>query len=590
MNTSNLYNCDYEKRVTLESQSAKAPHQYQRRGESTCSEWKRPVGGVDIGLVLYNSLTSRKVPFVPQHGRSVTMYTCGPTVYASSHVGHARNYVAQDVFVRVLEYLGYQVTLAMNVTDVDDKIISRADEEGVEYGAFGKCWESDFFSDMDQLNVRRPHIITRVSEYIEECVEYVKKIVNNDYGYIVNGSVYFDTRAFSKNHFYGKLRPSVFIPNEDAIGGSSGNSGTDSTDNPKCGKSKYFGSYMSGDTHGEDNKLGRGEKRTKEDFVLWKANKKASEPSWPSPWGPGRPGWHIECSAMASSVFGEMVDIHGGGIDLRFPHHDNEIAQAEAYFDSDSWVQYFLHVGHLHVNGLKMSKSLKNFVTIKEVLGECHWRLVRLMFLMHAWGENMDFSTENMINATNIENTFTNFFNNVACIYNQRSKEPSPEKWGKAESALYDVFVKARADVHLALLDNINTVGVIRVLQNLVNVSNVYMKEHALGVPILLERIAEYITGVFNVFGLIKCREWGWEHENAPPELQNSSEEALIRTIVEFRMKVRRCAISGDTKDILKLSDGLRDDVLPNIGVYVEDSKFGSVVRIRSNVLTVPSE
>ena len=225
------------------------------------------------------------------------------------------------------------------------------------------------------LGVRPADVLTRVSEYIPEVVEYVEKIIANGYGYVApSGSVYFDTLAFNekKDHFYAKLEPGKFEMNEQNLKLLAEGEGS-----------------LAGDT--------KGEKRNPQDFALWKSSK-PGEPIWKSPWGEGRPGWHIECSAMSSAVLGQSLDIHSGGVDLKFPHHDNEIAQAEAYYDSDCWVHYFLHPGHLHINGLKMSKSLKNFITIREAFqGKGEFppitpRQMRIMFLLAKWDSVMDFS------------------------------------------------------------------------------------------------------------------------------------------------------------------------------------------------------
>ena len=246
-------------------------------------------------------------------------------------------------------------------------------------------WEKDYFEDMDRLQVEAPTTLTRVSEYVPEIVSFVEKIVENGYAYEAeDGSVYFDIGRFdgaegkapedaAKDwcHTYAKLEP-WSKNNKELIKDGEGSLTT--------GKAKKGAS----------------------DFALWKASK-AGEPSWPSKWGPGRPGWHIECSVMASAVLGENMDVHSGGVDLAFPHHDNEIAQSEAYHECRQWVNYFLHTGHLHIEGLKMSKSLKNFITIKEALEKTTARQLRLAFLMQTWNARMDFNEKDMNEVRAIE-------------------------------------------------------------------------------------------------------------------------------------------------------------------------------------------
>lgn len=217
----------------------------------------------------------------------------------------------------------------MNITDVEDKIIKNSKEEGVEYFEFARKWEAEFFQDMNSLGVEPPDYLTRVTEYMPEIIRFIEKIIENGYAYESNKSVYFNIEEYRKANFqYGKLKR-----------------------------------VKAAETEAEE-KDEKKEKINKEDFVLWKAAKEG-EPTWPSKWGEGRPGWHIECSAMATEILGDDLDIHSGGIDLIFPHHENELAQSEAYLNKAGWVKYFIHVGHLHIDGCKMSKSKKNFITIK---------------------------------------------------------------------------------------------------------------------------------------------------------------------------------------------------------------------------------
>ena len=316
--------------------------------ESQPKRWINPLDSLKdkpiyrTGLKVNNSLCNEKVEFVTKNGdRTLNWYMCGPTVYDSAHLGHARTYLTFDILRRILSsYFNYDVNLCMNITDIDDKIIKRSNEQNIEFSKFAKMWEDDFFKDMRNLNVLYPNHITRVSEYIPEIIDFIKVIMDKGYAYENKGSVYFDIDAYKKGgHMYAKLVPQDKVQNIEELEEAEG--------------------ALSKDTIND--------KKNKGDFALWKASK-PGEPFWASPWGNGRPGWHIECSVMCSSVFGTSLDIHSGGIDLRFPHHDNEIAQTEAHDESKQWINYFLHTGHLKIEGLKMSKSLKNFKKISEAL------------------------------------------------------------------------------------------------------------------------------------------------------------------------------------------------------------------------------
>lgn len=257
------------------------------------------------------------------------------------------------------DYFKYDVRLCMNITDIDDKIINRCNENKVDFTQHARKFENEFFADCEALNIRLPTVITRVSEFVPEIVVFIQKIIDNGFAYASNGSVYFSTKQFEAdpNHEYAKLEPQnkknwdLIMEGEGALGA-------------------------------EDAAK---DKKDQTDFALWKKSKEG-EPFWDSPWGKGRPGWHIECSAMAGEIFKSYpIDIHSGGIDLKFPHHDNEIAQSEAYYCCDNWINHFWHTGHLHIDGLKMSKSLKNFTTIKEMLKIYTAKQVRFLFLIHKW-------------------------------------------------------------------------------------------------------------------------------------------------------------------------------------------------------------
>ncbi|KAJ7049675.1 tRNA synthetases class I (C) catalytic domain-containing protein [Mycena amicta] len=668
--------------------------QYSRRMSVQQPPWSPPQKlRQEPVLKVYNSLTKSKTEFVPRDGRRVKWYNCGPTVYDASHMGHARNYVSQDILRRIMtDYFGYDVHFVMNITDIDDKIIKRArqnhlldkfrDEtsavspeliaqvhaawrihvhkelrkglpdtlapaEGDEDAfwprlveliqnkdwkqeclrrdekfdmhfssasqtlaalevaraqlstgdssreaahkliadssdilsqalddqykstvtdpgisrALASYWEGKFFEDMKRLRVRDPDTITRVTEYVPEIVAFVEGIVKNGYAYESEGSVYFDTEAFdgSPNHDYAKLEP-----------WSKGNR------------------ELLEDGEGT---LSQRAGRRPSDFALWKASR-PGEPSWPSPWGAGRPGWHIECSVMASAVLGDNMDIHSGGVDLAFPHHDNEMAQSEAYHECGAWVNYFLHTGHLHIEGLKMSKSLKNFITIDEVLQKYTARQLRLAFLTQQWNAKVDFTHSVMTGEVRgLETTINNFFTNVSALVSQALAEGTmsdgyhhyeePER--ELRTALYDSQYAFR----VALCDSFNTPVAIGVLRDLISRTNVYIttRGKALNVQ-LLENIAGWVGQMLRMFGLGAGpeAELGWGADDASVASGVNREKVLmpyVRALSSFRDGVRRLAMGkGDTalQDILALCDRLRDVDLVPLGVALDDTDDGKAL------------
>ncbi|TFY81978.1 hypothetical protein EWM64_g2039 [Hericium alpestre] len=664
-------------------------------------------------LKVYNSLTKSKNEFVSREARHVKWYNCGPTVYDASHMGHARNYVTQDILRRIMtDYFGYDVHFVMNITDIDDKIILRARQDYLvqkfrseaqalsqdlidqvqaswssyllskvakglsphdspapgsewelwpsiaskaqdtawraegsrrdpkfdmhlaissrtysalevakgmlksghtstdiaqqlideasdvlalsldqQYGAtvtdpsisrsLAAFWEGKFFEDMARLRVREPDTLTRVTEYVPEIVSFVERIIKNGFGYEVDGSVYFDTRAFdqSKNHFYAKLEPwskgnkELLEEGEGALSSTTG-------------------------------------RRSAADFALWKASK-PGEPFWPSPWGQGRPGWHIECSVMASAVLGENMDIHSGGIDLAFPHHDNEMAQSEAHHDCEAWVNYFLHTGHLNIEGLKMSKSLKNFITIDEVLQKYSARQMRLVFLTQLWNAKMDFSDALMTGEVRtIEATLNNFFIMVKALVSQ-ARTDGPSLSGKhgfeePERELTDVLHQSQIAFRAALCDSFNTPVALSVLRDLVSHTNVYINSRGKALNVgVVERIARWVGNMLRMFGLgegqsseigwgqgqidgqgaanvgvLKCPDMNVRGLTPPPQ----REEVLmpyLRVLSSFRDGVRQLAISqgdGAAKEILKLCDRLRDVDMVPLGVALDDQEDGKAL------------
>lgn len=629
-------------------------------------------------LLMHNTLTGRKEPFVPMRARHVRWYTCGPTVYDASHVGHARTYLSLDIMRRIMtDYFHYNVLYQINTTDIDDKIILRArqnellrrlkEDKSVGYeqlvvlakealgeakkksdkkraaieatleeatannnsrarteqeellkqhlvkrsnldkdeakvlgacsaspddknarsnlleaarsvlaekldaekghlitdhavfNAHSRRYEREFMDDMAALGIREPDVLTRVTEYVPQIVDFVKKIIDKGMAYESNGSVYLSIEAYrAAGHDYRKLNPAgpgtstsaaEMAEGEGALGGG-----------------------------------GAGEKRDPNDFALWKASK-AGEPAWESPFGPGRPGWHIECSVVAGDILGENLDIHSGGEDLKFPHHDNELAQSEACFGCSQWVNYFTHTGHLHIAGLKMSKSLKNFVTIRQALEHNTARQLRIMFLLQAWDQPMNYSDQTVEDARSKESTLKSFFRAVeALVRDDYLAEKVGWRMGDADRSLAEAYLSARQSVHESLLDNFNTKDAMGALMKVINEANVYLRTpDARPSTLLLRAIATYVTEILKVFGVIDgADDFGFKSGG---DGAGGGAESYIGAMVDFRESVRNAALAaakgGDAaaavQSILKTCDGLRDKVLPGLGIRLEDRPTGTL-------------
>jgi cysteinyl-tRNA synthetase len=305
-----------------------------------------------LSLKIFNTLSGTKEGFVPLTQGRVGMYVCGVTVYDLCHVGHARAAVVFDVVYRYLKYSGYEVTYVRNFTDIDDKIIRRANEEGVPAPEIAERYIAAFYEDMDALGVLRPTHEPRATEHVADMIAHVQKLIEKGHAYEVEGDVYFGVESYPP---YGKL------------------------------SRRPLDEMMAGARVEVDAR-----KKSPLDFALWKASK-PGEPAWPSPWGPGRPGWHIECTVMGQKYLGPTLDIHGGGRDLVFPHHENEVAQAEAA-TGQPFVRCWMHNGFVNINQEKMSKSLGNFFTIREVLKQVHPEVLRFFLLSHQYRSPVDYS------------------------------------------------------------------------------------------------------------------------------------------------------------------------------------------------------
>lgn len=418
---------------------------------------------------------------------------------------------------------------------------------------------------MDALHVAKPDVLTRVTEYVDPIIDFVQRIIDRGYAYASNGSVYFDTLAFEANpdHKYGKLRETALADTEEAMDGE--------------------GALAAGGS----------EKKNDADFVLWKKSK-AGEPKWDSPWGPGRPGWHIECSAMCSDLLGGAVDINGGGVDLAFPHHENQLAQSEAYWGTKQWVNFFLHTGHLHIDGLKMSKSLKNFITIRAALSMYTARQLRFLFLLAQWSEPMELTPvagpdgegctgfAQMEQACQLEKTFSEFFHAVKGELRKgaysRYDEHVP---GPHEKTLQAAIDECRTKVHDNMLNNIYTPGVVLALQGLVRATNSYLAVTPAPRRLLLLSSAQYVTRILDVLGVGDAGEKVGFADDAAGGGREEVMGPALDVLVQFRDQVRSLARAGaSAKELLAACDKVRDSGLPPLGVRLDDREQGALWKL----------
>lgn len=423
-----------------------------------------------------------------------------------------------------------------------------ADPVGVSRD-LAQYWEQRYFEDMDRLHILRPDVITRVSEYVPEIVAFVDQIIKNGFAYEAEGSVWFDVNKFEGSdgdgfrHQYAKLQPS------------------------SKGNWKLL-------DEGEGALTGTKGKRQPQDFALWKAKSKPGEPAWPSPWGEGRPGWHIECSVMASEILGKNIDIHSGGIDLMFPHHDNELAQSEAYHGNKQWINYFLHTGHLHIEGLKMSKSLKNFISIDDALRDYTARQLRLAFMLSPWSSRLDFKRDLIADTKAKEETIDNFFTNVKARLSETQAKgmntDGKHHFESPEKQLLEDLSRAQLAFRAALCDSFNTQGAVQVLLDLIQKVNVYFSQRGREYNIEPVRvIAQWITRQLVMFGLgegplaanASAIGWGkagdeggsgdvsWAALNIRRKLTHSSRPSSTSTSARSLRSVTTCARSRSPVD-----------------------------------------
>ena len=464
---------------------------------------------------MYNTATRKVEAFKSIEEKKVGMYVCGLTVYNDMHLGHARTYIAFDVIRRWLEYLDYEVNFVQNHTDIDDKIIKRANQEGIEFKELTKKYIERTQKDLAKLQVNVPTIMPKATDHIEEMIYIISDLIEKNNAYIVEPAE-------------GALAPDVYfnvISASDKFGTLTGQKLED----------MRAGSRVAVDIR----------KKHPADFVLWKGAKKG-EPSWDSPWGKGRPGWHIECSAMSLKYLGQHFDIHGGGIDLKFPHHESEVLQTECHTVYSPMANYWLHSGHLTINNEKMSKSLDNFFLVRDVMKEYSASVLRFYLLNGHYRSPIDFSDSNLDESVSAYKRLEGVFNRLKSI--TKSGNQSPDELIQALDSCYLDFTKA-------MNDDFNTREALAVLFQFSRLVNSHDLER------LTDDLQSNIMKLFNIFGgkvlgLFTTKEVG-------SEFQAKIEELIIQ-----RNEARA------SKDWNK-SDSIRDDLIA-LGVEIQDTSDGT--------------
>jgi cysteinyl-tRNA synthetase len=446
-----------------------------------------------MSITIYNSLTRKKENFVPLEENKVKMYVCGPTVYNYIHIGNARPAIVFDTVRRYFEYKGYEVTYVLNFTDVDDKIIKAANETGESVQTLTNRFIDAYLKDVSALGVKKATYHPRVTETIDDIIHFIEGLIEKGYAYEVDGDVYFQPRAFED---YGKLSDQ-------------------SIDELRAGARIKIGE----------------KKKDPLDFALWKKAKEG-EIAWDSPWGKGRPGWHIECSAMVKKYLGDTLDIHAGGQDLTFPHHENEIAQSEALNDKP-FANYWMHNGYININNEKMSKSLGNFILTKDIIQQYDPMVVRFFMLSVHYRNPINFTDELLESAQNSFDRIRISYQNL-----EHRKQASTNLALDSEEWLKKIADKI-TQFEAAMDDDFNTANAITVLFELSREANLYLEKNQTDIKVI-EAFQKAMTTILNVLGITFKEE----------ELLDEEIEALIEERNEAR-KVRNFERADEIRDLL---------------------------------------
>lgn len=464
-------------------------------------------------MKLYNTLTKQKEEFKPLEEGKVKMYVCGPTVYNYMHIGNARPYVVFDTIRRYMEYKGYEVNYVQNFTDVDDKIINRANEEHTTMQAIADKYIEEAFKDAKGLNIKKATTHPRVTQEMPEIVQMIQTLIDKDFAYEVDGSVYFDTTKFNE---YGKL------------------------------SKKNIDELQAGASERVDIDKN---KKNPMDFVLWKPAK-PNEPKWESPWGEGRPGWHIECSVMAKKYLGETIDIHAGGEDLIFPHHENEIAQSEAA-NGKPFAKYWLHNGFINVNNEKVSKSKGNFFTLREVADEFPYEVIRFFILNGQYRMPINFSRELLQAAQNGLERIKNSMSNI----NYTIDVTKIDKLTDSEKELLKELPKYKEAFDKAMDDDFNTADAVTAIYEIAKFANINVGENTS--KEFAHAVKKEFKTLADVLGIAV-------DENIQ---QSDIDTKEIEELIAKRQEAKKA------KDFA-LADKIRDD-LKQKGIILEDTRQG---------------
>ena len=495
-------------------------------------------------MIIYNTLTKKKEPFIPIKPPNVNIYVCGVTVYDHCHIGHARAYITFDTIRRFLEFKGYKVKFIQNFTDVDDKIINKAKANKASQDLHKACNEitkkyiKEYFKVMDKLNIKRADLYPLATEHITQIIEIIISLIENGHAYEKEGDVFFRVRKFSS---YGKL------------------SGRHLDD-------MQSGSRVDIDTKKEDPL----------DFALWK-NSKPEEPFWESPWGKGRPGWHIECSAMSMQYLGETIDIHGGGKDLIFPHHENEIAQSESV-TGKPFAKYWVHNGFLNIDKEKMSKSLGNFLTLKDVLAKYKPEALRLFFLQTHYRSPIDFSDKRLQESQKALEKFYNIFNyfdnsqfDISKIEGFKSADTEQAFYKELQLSKDQVALSFYEEFIQALADDFNTPKAMAVLFDLVkNINQIINKYQNISPGKAAECSTSYEKEQFSLSIYINLLKKLGNILGLFENIENNNQEEIPEEIQLLALEREKARSRKDWEK----ADQVRD-LLSKKGFVVEDTANG---------------